>query len=195
MKNNIENTSDQLSLYDLNQHVRRVLALNFSEALWVSCEIAQANKSRGHWYIELVQKSAEDDEIIAKCQAILWAKQFFVLKRKLGKQLDKLLTEGTEVKVLAKVDFHERYGLKLTIEDIDPSYTIGQLEVKRQATIAALQAQKLIGKNSQIPFAPVLQRIAVISSETAAGYQDFIAQIASNPYGYAPLTAWSFASA
>jgi len=86
--------------------------------------------------------------------------------------------------IQVKIDYDERHGLKLLIEDIDPSYTMGQMELKRQQILETLQQENLLDLNSQIPLPTVIQRIAIISSETAAGLQDYLNQIAINSYGY-----------
>lgn len=172
------------SLFELNEYIRRVFALNFQEAIWIRCEIAQINGSRGHYYLNLIEKSAEKDTIIAQSSAIIWASKYRQLRRTHKKLLDDLLQNGTAVLVQVKVDFDERYGCKLLIEDIDPSYTMGQMELKRQAILETLVQQNLLVKNSQLSLPPVIQSVAVISSETAAGLQDYLNQIATNAYGY-----------
>ncbi len=172
------------TLFELNEFIRRVLALNLPDSLWVRCELAEVKFSRGHWYLQLVQKAEENDEIVAQSQAVLWNRQYRSLEKKIGLELNALLREGQEVLILVKTDFHERYGLKLIIEDIDPTYTMGKLELKRRETIRQLQQLNLLDKNKQISLPPVLQRLAVITSERAAGYQDFLVQLAENSFGY-----------
>lgn len=174
----------QYTLLQLNEFIRQVLILNLPNAFWIKAEITQANESRGHYYLDLIQKAEDSDTIVAQSQAILWQKDYRRLRRKIGKPLDYLLKEGVEVLLHAKVDFHERYGFKLLIQDIDPAYTLGQLELKRQETIQKLEKLYLLNKNKAKKLPLVLQRIAVISSENAAGLQDYQAQIANNPYAY-----------
>ena len=184
-----------ISLFDLQVFMRQVVALNFPEALWVRCEIAQLSKSRGHVFLDLVEKSETENEPVAQASAAIWQNAYKRLQTKLGvANLDALLQAGAEVLLKVKVEFHERYGLKLVIEDIDPSYTLGKLEQRRRQLYEQLQAQGLIGKNAALPLRPVLQRLAVISSETAAGYQDFLQHLAENLYGYAFKTSF-FAAA
>ena len=184
-----------ISLFDLQTFMRQVVALNFPEALWVRCEIAQLSKSRGHVFLDLVEKSETENEPVAQASAAIWQNAYKRLQTKLGvANLDALLQAGAEVLLKVKVEFHERYGLKLVIEDIDPSYTLGKLEQRRRQLYEQLQAQGLIGKNTALPLRPVLQRLAVISSETAAGYQDFLQHLAENLYGYAFKTSF-FAAA
>lgn len=174
----------QYRLYELNSFIRRVLALNLAEALWIRCEIAQCNTSRGHVYLELVEKGEDGEDLIAQASGVIWQQQYRQLRKQLGIQLDGLLQLGTEVLLKARVDFHERYGLKLIVEDIDPSYTLGKLELRRQELRRLIEAEQLPGKNQQLTLAPALQRIAIISSETAAGYRDFMEEIGGNPFGY-----------
>jgi exodeoxyribonuclease VII large subunit len=172
------------SLYELNEYIKRVVSLNFNETLWISCEISQANSSRGHYYLELDQKNEDSNEIIAQMSAVIWVKNFLFIKRKLGDVADLILVNGSQVLLKVKLDFNERYGLKLIIEDIDASYTIGQMEIARQKTLERLKKENLIHLNSQNDIPQVIQRIAVISSKTAAGYQDFIQHLTNNSYGY-----------
>jgi exodeoxyribonuclease VII large subunit len=173
------------SLFDLNQFIRRVIALNLSEPIWVECEIGQCNESRGHYWLELVQQGEqEEEEIIAQAAAVIWSGQYRKLRKDLGASLQQLLQEGMSVKLKVKADFHERYGLKLIVEDIDPAYTLGKLAMQRQAILDRLRQEQLLTRNAGIPLPTVLQRIAVISSAKAAGYQDFTEQVQNNAYGY-----------
>jgi exodeoxyribonuclease VII large subunit len=166
------------------------MALNFTEAIWISCELAQVSVSRGHRYLSLIQKDEPDPilgdegQIIAQSDAVIWAREYQILKRKLGTTVEQILQPGLEVLIKAKVEYHERYGFKLHIVEIDPAYTVGKLALQRQALIEKLQAKGLLERNKLLPIAPVLQRIAVISSLTAAGYQDFRQQLEQNAYGY-----------
>ncbi len=172
------------SLHELMEFIRRVLALNVPRAVWVCCEIAQCNESRGHYYLNLIEKGEEGQDLLAKCDAVIWQNDYRSLKRKLGKELNNLLQEGVEVKLMVRTEFHERFGFKLVVEDIDPVYTLGKLELQRRKVIEALQAADLLNKNKEQTLPPVIQRVALISSQTAAGFSDFTTQLANNPYGY-----------
>lgn len=172
------------SLFDLNEYIRRVVALNFPETFWVHAEISQINESRGQYYIDLIEKSVKSDEVVAKSSAVIWYKSVLFLRKKLGDLLDPILQNGTEVKFKVSVDYNERYGLKLVVEDIDLTYTIGQLEINRQKVIERLKKENLLEKNTLTEVPSVIQRIAVLSSGRAAGYQDFVEQLTNNPYGY-----------
>ena len=170
------------SLFELNEYVRRILALNLPEAIWIECEVAQSNESRGHYFLSLVQKDGE--QIVAQSEAVIWSKTYRKLKKQLGLSIRALLQAGVAIRLKARVDYNERYGLKLVIEEIDPAHTLGQLELQKRATLQKLQEKGLIGKNKEVVLPKVLQKIAVISSERAAGLQDFLNQVTSNPYQY-----------
>ncbi len=179
---------ESISLYDLNEYIRRVIALNLPEAMWVRCEIAQLKPSRGHFYLELVEKQDENsgnDGLKAQAQAVIWNRTHQRLLRKNGTELNYLLQEGMEVLLKVEVDFHEQYGLKLVIQDIDPTYTLGKMELKRRTILKTLKELELMDKNSAISLPLVLQNIAVISSEKAAGYQDYLQHLSQNDYKYA----------
>jgi exodeoxyribonuclease VII large subunit len=176
-----------VSLFDLNEHLRRVVALNFRDPIWVTAEIAQASRSRGHWYLELVQKGealTTDDGIVAQAQAVLWQREHQRLARQYGPLLDDVLREGAQVRWQVKVDFHERYGFKLVLADVDPTFTLGQLALQRRQTLEALQRSGLLQRNRTLPLPAVLQRVAVVTSESAAGFQDFQTHLTDNEYGY-----------
>ena len=176
---------EQHTLFELNEYIRQVLALNLPDALWVSCELSQVSRSKGHYYLSLVEKGAADEEICARAEGIIWRKQYLKLQRKLGRDLPKLLQAGTQVLLQVRVDFHERYGYKLLVQDVDLSYTLGQMELQRRETLERLQAAQLLGKNSSLPLSAVPQRLAIVSAEQAAGLQDFLRQLEQNEYGYA----------
>jgi len=172
------------SLYEVNQYIRRVIALNFEEPIWIECEINQVSNSRGNLYIDLIEKDEESDKIIAKSQGTIWYRQYLFIKKKLDKLTDSILTAGIKVKLKVNIEFSERYGFSLNIIDIDPAFTFGQFELNRQKIIDQLRAKNLLDKNAAIELPLVIQKIAVISSETAAGYQDFMSHIQENAYGF-----------
>ncbi|MCS7037064.1 MAG: exodeoxyribonuclease VII large subunit [Saprospiraceae bacterium] len=174
------------SLLDLNAHIRYAVALNFPEAIWVTAEIAQVNEARGHIFMDLVQKGeGEEGAIVAQAAAILWQRQYRQLRLQRGHALDEALCEGREVRLQVRVDFHERYGLKLIVLDADPAYTIGRMELQRRQTLKQLEEAGLLERNRSLPMPCVLQHIAVISSEGAAGLQDFQEHLRQNAFGFA----------
>lgn len=177
--------SDAYTLFELNNYVRQVIALNFEDPVWIVAEISQVRASRGQLYLELIQQNEEETEVIAMASAALWYKNHLFVKKKLGNLYDAILQDGVQVSIKVKVDFHERYGMKLSIVDIDPSYTIGQVELHRQQVIERLKTAGVAGLNRELGMPSLVQRLAIISSENAAGYQDFVHQLDHNNYGYA----------
>ena len=175
---------DSITLHDLNEYIRRVVALNLPEPLWVRCEIAQTKANRGHIYLELVEKEENSDQLKAQASAVVWNRSVRQFQKKIGKEFPFLLQEGLEVLLKVEVDFHEVYGLKLVVSDIDPTYTLGKLELNRRAVLETLRELKLLEKNKKCSLPTVIQRIAVISSPHAAGLQDYIQQLSKNDYGY-----------
>ena len=172
------------SLFELNEYIKRVIALNFTEAIWVNAEVGQIKEVRGQVYLDLVQHSEEENKITAQAAAVIWFKQNLFIRKKLGELLPAILTEGSKILVKVKIEYHERYGMKLIIEDIDPSYTIGQMEMARQKIIENLRKAGVMEDNQRTLLPDVIQRVAIISSSTAAGYADFKHQLEANEYGY-----------
>lgn len=175
---------EELTLFELNEFIRRFVALNVPDALWITAEISQANVSRGHRYIDLIQKSEETQQIIAQSYAVLWSQSLDKIASSKSSNITQILKEGLKVKLRVRVDFHEKYGLKLIIEDIDENYTYGNLALERAKIIKRLQAEQLMDKNSQLRLPKLIKRIAVLSSRTAAGFKDFVTHLNANEYGY-----------
>lgn len=171
-----------ISLFELNEYIRQVIALNFTEPLWIRAEINQLSFSRGHCYLELIEKEKESDEVIAQASAAIWYRNLKFIEHKTGAQLHQLLQKGIQVLLKARVEFNERYGLKFSIEDIDTTYTLGMLELKRREILTQLTTAGLLEKNKQLFLPAVLQKLAIISSEKAAGLQDFIQHLQDNTY-------------
>ncbi len=175
---------ESFTLYQVNEYIRRVIALNFREPIWIDAEISQCKESRGNYYIDLIDKDEITLQVNANAQANLWQSSFRFIKRKIGDVIYELLQEGRSVRLKCKVEFHERYGMKLVVDDIDPNYTFGQIELKRQEIINQLKEEKLFDLNRSIELPIICQNIALITSSEAAGYKDFISHLNANPYGY-----------
>lgn len=171
------------SLSDLTIRIKRSIAINFPESIWVEAEVAQSSENRGHWYIDLIQKDEINDRPLAQVAAVIWRSAASKISKITG-NLDEFLETGQQVLLEVDVDFHEVYGLKLIILNIDKNYTEGVLARQRAETIAELVEKGLWDKNRSLPVPEVIQRIAIISNENAAGYNDFIHQLNNNPYGY-----------
>lgn len=175
---------DYITLAELNRQIKTVLSDGITPNIWVVAEIAAIKMagSGGHWYLDLVEKNQAN--ISAKSNGVIWAGTYNLLRQKFGSDLPNLLKAGNKILLRGSVDYHEVYGLKIIMTDIDPSITMGELELRRLATIQRLTAEEHIGRNGKLPMPSVLQRIAVISSATAAGYGDFMNHTSHNPYGY-----------
>ncbi len=172
------------SLYQLNEFIRRFVALNLPEAIWLHAEIAEIDERRGHYYLSLIEKESEGGELIAKGQAMMWSQQAHKWQRANKILLNDFLQVGRMVKLQVKADFHEVYGLKFVIQDIDTAFTLGHLALDKQTTIAYLQSENLWEENRQLTLSTTPQRLAIISSPMAAGLQDFLEQLHKNDYGY-----------
>ena len=173
--------TEVLSLYKLNQLIRETVETAFPQTFLVTAEIASCDV-KNHCYLTLVDK--EDDAIRAEIRAVIWANRYKVISRVFKEATGSQLSKGIKILFEAEVSFHERYGLKLNIHNVDPSYTIGELAVKRKEILDRLTKEGLVDKNKSLEFPLVPQRIAIISSATAAGYEDLMSHLMNNSYGY-----------
>jgi exodeoxyribonuclease VII large subunit len=177
--------AESTTLSALNGIIRETLQREFPETVWVVAEINELNINRtGHCYMELVEKSETDDHIVAKSRATIWSSRFRMLRPYFESTTGARLQPGIKVLLKAGVSFHELYGLSLNITDIDPSYTMGDMEMKKREVIAKLKAAGIMEMNRELELTLVPQRIAVISSETAAGYGDFMDSLLNNSSGF-----------
>ena len=175
-----------LSLYQLNQLIKESLRQVIPTSIWLRAEIHNITTNySGHCYIDLVEKSDFNDQIIARQRATIWASTYRFLAQKFQQATNSSLQTGMKILVEVSVEFHELYGLSLNVKDIDPTYTLGELQRRRLEIIQRLKNRGLIDKNKQLPMLRLVQRIAVISSPTAAGYADFVHQLQNNPHGFA----------
>jgi exodeoxyribonuclease VII large subunit len=171
------------TLSELNAAVKETIEHAFPETLWVVAEISEIRcNAKGHCYLELAER--DDEETIAQIRANIWARAFRSIAFKFEKATGETLKQGMKVLLQVNVTFHEVYGLSLNIKDIDPTYSLGEMARKKREVIERLTKEELINLNKQITLTLVPQRIAVISSSTAAGYGDFINHLDDNPYGY-----------
>ena len=178
-------STEKITLFELNLKVKEALALSFKTQYWVVAEISEIKEnSSGHCYLELIQKEELQNNPKAKARAIIWAYSYRMLKPYFETTTGMPLSSGMKVLVSVEVAFHEVYGYSLNITDIEPSITIGDIEQKRREAIEKLIADGVfeMNKGLQLPILP--KKIAVISSPTAAGLQDFVNQLLLNKYGY-----------
>lgn len=175
---------EHLSLYELSTAIAEVLAKNLEPSYWVVAEIGQIQTNqKGHCYLELVEK--EDNQIKAKTRATIWSYTYRNLSTWFHGITGQNLKAGMKILFNATVQYHEVYGFSLNIRDIDAQYTLGERAKKRQEIIAQLQEDGVYEMNKELPLPVVPQQIAIISSETAAGFGDFLNQLEGNEFGYA----------
>lgn len=177
-----------LTLHELNGLVRQTLELTLSDAYWVQAEINELRTNR-HCYMELVQKDTRGNGIIAKARAQAWASQWGLIKATFEHTTGQTLAAGMQVLMKVEVTFHELYGYSLNVIDIDPTYTLGDIARRRQEILLQLKEEGIDTMNKELPLPRLLQRIAVISSASAAGYGDFCNQLHQNKRGLAFKTA------
>jgi exodeoxyribonuclease VII large subunit len=182
--------NDKLSLTELQLIIKDSLYMTLPDFYWVVAEISEMKEnSAGHCYLELIEKLPDEKNARAKVKAIIWGNRSRFLKSFFENSTGETLREGIKILVRIKIEYHELYGLSLIISDIDPSFTIGEMAIKKQLIIKKLEEEGVFSMNKEIPFPAVPQRIAVISSGKAAGYSDFMNHLAENSYGYAFYTA------
>ena len=183
MENLFSNNKTAFSLFELNNIIHDAISYSLPDTYWVVAEIADAKlNQKGHCYLELVEK--EDSRLIAQVKANIWAYEYRKLSHKFQSATNEALRPGMKVLLLVAVTFHEVYGLSLNVKDIDPAYTMGEMALKKREVIERLTREGLIVLNKGLSLPVVPQRIAVISSPTAAGYGDFFDHLDNNPYGF-----------
>ena len=173
-----------LTLYELNGLVRQTLELTLDAEYWVQAEIAELRVNR-HCYMELVQKEARGGGIVAKARAQVWANRWAFIKPMFEQMTGQTLAAGMQVMLKVEVTFHELYGYSLNVTDLDPSYTLGDIARHRQEILRRLAEEGIETMNKELSLPRLLQRIAVISSASAAGYGDFCNQLNNNQRGLA----------
>jgi len=172
----------KLTLFELSQQIKNTLNETFQSAVWVVAEISEMKENRsGHCYLELVEK--EEENIVARARATIWSYTYRMLKPYFETSTGQLFTQGLKILVQVSVEYHPAYGLSLNIKDIDPAYTVGDLALQRKEIIDRLQREGVFDMNKELMLPLVPQKIAVISSKTAAGYQDFMNQLETNSLG------------
>lgn len=174
-----------LTLFEFNNMVREVLEASFDHTYWVQGEISSCQtNATGHCYLELVQKDSSGGGIVARAKANIWRSTFQRIRPFFERETGQRLAVGLNILAEVSVSFHEAYGYSLVIQNIDPTYTMGDMARRRREIIARLTEDGVIDLNKSLPMPLLPQRIAVISSATAAGYGDFCNQLARNQYGF-----------
>lgn len=174
----------RFSLFELNSLVREVVESEMPDEYWVEAELSDCRESRGHYYMELIQKDEHSATPIAKAPARCWASKWMMIRPYFERTTGQQLHAGMKVLLKVYAQFHEAYGFAWIVTDIDPTYTLGDMARKRQEIIRQLKEEGVFDLQKELSLPLFCQRIAVISSETAAGYGDFCNQLADNPYGF-----------
>ncbi len=173
------------SLLEFNNLIKETIKNNFVDYISITAEINNITVNRtGHCYLELIQKDEFSDKILAKTRATIWAPNYRMLAPYFESVTGKPLSEGIKILFKADVNFHEVFGFSINIIDIDPNYTLGDIERQKQETIKTLEQDGVIEMNKELEIQPIIKKIAIISSNTAAGYEDFINQLENNPYNF-----------
>lgn len=173
-----------LTLRVLNGMVKEQIKSSFPEVVRLVSEISEMSENRnGHCYLELIEKEEEGDAIVARAKAMIWSYSYRMLKPYFETSTGMKLEAGMKVLMTVAVEFHELYGYSLTVKDIDPSYSLGDLALKKQATVQRLRQEGVVDMNKELELFSVPQRLAIITSPTAAGYGDFMQQLLRNDRG------------
>jgi len=181
--------NERLSLSELNGTVKKVLATNFTAPVWVIGEISEITvHSTGHCYLTLIEKGGTEDRIVAQARATIWSYTFRMLRPFFETTTGQQLTDGIKVLVQVSVEFHELYGFSLNVRNIDPTYTLGDQAKKRREIIQRLTDEGVLTMNKELELPLVPQKIAIISSASAAGYEDFMQQLTTNAKGFCYYT-------
>ena len=170
-----------VTLFELNNLVREVISSTLSEEYWVEAELSEVHEVRGHCYMELIQKELFSNTPVAKASAKCWKNKWTLLREKFAKVTREGLKPGMKVLLKVYADFHEAYGFAWIVTDINPEFTMGDMARKRQEIIDTLKREGVFELQKELVLPLFAQRIAVISSENAAGYGDFCHQLADNP--------------
>ncbi|MCR5132002.1 MAG: exodeoxyribonuclease VII large subunit [Prevotella sp.] len=184
-----EGAENALTLYELNSLVREVLETTLSKDYWVEAELSEVRESKGHCYMELVQFSSADERKrgartpIARASAKCWQRTWMQLRPRFERVTGQPLHAGMKVLLRVHVNFHEAFGFAWIVNDIDPTYTMGDMARRRQEIIRQLKEEGVFDMQRELQLPMFCQRIAVISSATAAGYGDFCNQLSDNEFG------------
>lgn len=180
-----------ITLFQLQQRIKSVIEQGMPLPVWVVAEIAECKVNySGHCYLELVEKTESTDSRAAtgvpkaQARAVIWRSQYAMLSAYFESQTGSRLAAGMKILAKVTVSFHELYGLSLQITDLDPSYTLGEVERQKQLTINQLQADGVWDCNREVELPTLVQRLAVVSSASAAGYRDFCQELQRSPYAF-----------
>lgn len=175
---------EAISLQQLNQRVASVIQETFADPVWVMAELSDVRvANNGHCYMQLVEKDPKRGTMLAFANAHIWANRWWLIRDSFVQQTGQAFQSGLKVLLLVQVTMHEAYGYSLNVLDVDPTYTLGEMALRRQQILKQLTADGVIDMNRELDFPTLPQRIAIISAEGAAGYGDFCHQLQDNEWG------------
>ena len=178
------NNDVRLTLLELNGLVREVIELGLPNEYWVEAELSECRESRGHCYMELIQRDEQAATPVARASAKCWASKWMLVRPHFERTTGQRLTAGMKVLLRVYPQFHEAYGFSWIVTDIDPTYTLGDQARRRQDIIRQLKAEGVFDLQRELTLPDLCLRIAVVSSQTAAGYGDFCNQLADSPFAF-----------
>jgi exodeoxyribonuclease VII large subunit len=173
-----------LTLYELNSLVREVIETEMAREYWVEAELSEVRESRGHCYMELVQKEEFSNTPIAKASAKCWRSSWVMIQPHFERITGQRLHAGMKARLKVYAQFHEAFGFSWIVTDIDPNYTLGDMARRRQEIIAQLKKEGVFDLQKDLHLPLFCLNIAVISSESAAGYGDFCHQLADSGFSF-----------
>lgn len=173
-----------LTLRQLNLLVRDVIETDLADEYWVQAELAECRESRGHCYMELIEKDEQSNTPVARASAKCWKNAWTIVRQDFERQTGQPLRAGMKVLLRVYAQFHEAYGFSWIVTDIDPTYTLGDMARRRQEIIRQLKEEGIFDLQRELQLPLFCQHIAVISAPQAAGYGDFVRQLEDNAYGF-----------
>jgi len=176
-------SEERYTLQLLNALVREAIEIELPDEYWVEAELSECRESRGHCYMELVEKDETSNTPIARASAKCWKQTWAMLQPFFERTTGQSLRAGMKVLLKVYAQFHEAFGFSWIVTDIDPTFTLGDMAQRRQAIIRKLKEEGVFDLQRELTIPRFCQRIAVISAETAAGYGDFCRQLTENEYG------------
>lgn len=178
-----------ISLSQLTDRIQETIRINFDAPIWIRAEISELRENQnGHCYLEFIEKDDVSDNIQAKVKGIIWSSTYRMLKPYFESATGQNLCAGLNVLVAVSVEFSGLYGFSLNVKDIDPTFTIGELAARRLKIIRQLEEDGIADMNRELQMPQRPQRLAIISSPTAAGYGDFMDQLKNDPTNFAFYT-------
>lgn len=171
-----------ITLQEFNNRIKRLLADPSVMNCWVVAETTDVRINQ-HCYLQLLEKNPKTGATVAKIKAIIWGSQFRFLNAGFKQVTGRDIGNDMKIMVCLSVNYSPQYGLTVVINDINPEFTLGDMERQRQEILNRLTQEGIIGQNKTVPVPPVLQRIAIVSAAGAAGYGDFMKQLTDNKYG------------